>query len=106
MHAATTLRTTLGPRQGGKNKKKYIGPEGPSVCVRHFISVDFKGRFSVGSGGGTVGGGGGGGRKRLVPPCAVPCHAVPLGGGRGRPRGGATEPVGHQCPLGEHAGQN
>ena len=37
MHATTTLRTTFGPRQGLNNKKNYIGPEGPSVCVQHFI---------------------------------------------------------------------
>ena len=58
MHAATTLRTTLGPRQGVNNNKKLHRARGPSVCVQHFISVDFKGRFSVWSGGVRMGGGG------------------------------------------------
>ena len=60
MHAATTLRTTLGPRQGVNNKEKLNWAEGPCMCVQHFILVNFKGRLSVGSGvGGTAWGGGG-----------------------------------------------
>ena len=49
--------------------------------VEHFISVDFKGRFSVGSRGVRLGGGGG--RKRPVPPCAALCRAVPCRAARG-----------------------
>ena len=67
--------------------QNYVGPEGPSVCAQSFTSVDFKGRFSLGSGGVRLGGGGG--VKGLCPACS----AVPLGGER--PRGCATEVVVH-----------
>ena len=104
MHVTTTLRTTLGPRQGVNNKKNYIGSEGPSVCVQHFISVDFKGRFSVGSGGATAGGGGGALTVCAALCRAVPCRAVPCrwgGASKGLCHGGRSTPniSGHKRPY-------
>ena len=58
------------------------------MCVQHFILVNFKGRFWVGSGGGLrLGGGGVNGLCR-----AVLCHAVPCRKARG---GGASKGLCH-----------
>ena len=63
-------------------KKNYIGPKGPSVCVQHFILVDFASLFLVGFRG-YIGGA----------VCVVPCRARGGGGGQ---RDCATEDAVHQ----------
>ena len=64
-------------------RDKKTNALGPCVCDWHSMVVVSKGPFRVGSG--EVGIGRGGGRNLRVPPCFVPCRAVPpwVGGGGG-----------------------
>ena len=67
-------------------RDKKTNALGPYVCDWHSIVVVSKGPFRVGSGGVGIGGGGAGCNLR-VPPCFVPCRAVPPWGGGGGQRG-------------------
>ena len=77
--------------------ERFLGPDkktnalGPYVCDWHSIVVVSKGPFRVGSG--EVGIGRGGGQNLRVPPCFVPCRAVPPWGG------GANEALCHGTPT-------